>query len=84
MNKEYELFKALGDETRLCIVRKLLKGEKRACQIVPCGAKSQPTVSLHLKVLTKAGVVQFRKSGKERIYALKDRRVKRILKILER
>lgn len=83
MSKSSETFKALSDETRICIIKKLLNGEKRACQIVPCDKKSQPTVSLHLKVLAKAGIVEFRKSGKERIYSLKDARIKKVLKILE-
>ncbi|MFA6531177.1 MAG: metalloregulator ArsR/SmtB family transcription factor [Candidatus Micrarchaeia archaeon] len=77
-----ELFRALADETRLCIVKKLTEGEKSACQIIPCSKKSQPTVSSHLKVLANAGVIDFKKSGKERIYFIKDERVKKILGLL--
>lgn len=76
-----ELFKALADETRLCIVKKLAESEKSACQIIPCSKKSQPTVSSHLKVLSNAGIIGFRKAGKERIYFLKEGRVKKILQI---
>jgi ArsR family transcriptional regulator len=83
MKSNTALFKALGDETRFCIVKKLLEGEKDACQIIPCSTKSQPTVSLHLKVLTDAGILAFRKVGKKRRYSLADARVEKIMKILE-
>lgn len=78
-----ELFKALADDTRLCILKKLMDGEKKACQIIPCEQKSQPTVSLHLKVLLNAEIIDFRKVGKERLYNIKNKKIIEIMKILE-
>lgn len=58
-----KLFKALADETRLTIVRRLAEeGEVCACDLVCCDL-AQPTVSHHLKVLREAGLVKTEKRG---------------------
>jgi ArsR family transcriptional regulator len=58
------LFKALGDETRLAIVRQLREqGRVCACNLGACCALAQPTVSHHLKVLREAGLVRADKQG---------------------
>jgi ArsR family transcriptional regulator len=60
---EAEIFKALGDPTRLKILECIRKGEKCICEIIPYTGKSQPNVSQHLKVLKNAGIVDERKDG---------------------
>ena len=58
------LFKALADETRLAILRQLQEREEiSACDFVACCRVAQPTVSHHLKVLRKAGLVTAEKRG---------------------
>ena len=58
------LFKALGDETRLAILRQLrAQGEVCACDFVTCCDVAQPTVSHHLKVLRQAGLVRGERRG---------------------
>jgi len=58
------LFKALGDETRLAILRQLrVQGEVCACDFVACCDVAQPTVSHHLKVLRQAGLVRGERRG---------------------
>jgi ArsR family transcriptional regulator, arsenate/arsenite/antimonite-responsive transcriptional repressor len=58
------LFRALGDETRLAILRQLRdQGEVCACDFLACCTKAQPTVSHHLKVLRDAGLVDTEKRG---------------------
>jgi ArsR family transcriptional regulator, arsenate/arsenite/antimonite-responsive transcriptional repressor len=67
-----QLFKALGDETRLEIVG-LLAADRRelcACDIEGHFDLSQPTVSHHLKVLRDAGLVTFERRGKWLYYSL--------------
>lgn len=65
------LFKALGDETRLSIVRRLAEaGELCACDLACCGL-TQPTMSHHLKVLREAGIVTAEKRGLWVHYSLK-------------
>jgi ArsR family transcriptional regulator len=60
---EADIFKALGDPTRLKILECIRKGEKCICEIIPYTSKSQPNVSQHLKVLKNAGIVDERKDG---------------------
>jgi ArsR family transcriptional regulator len=60
---EVEVFKALGDPTRLKILKIVKDEEKCICDIIPETGKSQPNVSQHLKVLKIAGLVNERKEG---------------------
>src|SRR5215469_1328612 len=60
-----ELFKALGDPSRLAIVATLARARDEVCACdftigLPLG---QPTVSHHLKQLKEAGLVQSRRIG---------------------
>lgn len=65
-----KLFKALGDETRLNIVKQLSEqGEVCACDLACCEL-AQPTVSHHLKVLREAGLVNTDKRGLWVFYSL--------------
>lgn len=74
-----KFFKALGNETRLRIVRYLLNHEYCACDFTSRAAKDQTTISRHLKVLAEAGILKFKKNGRNIIYSLKDNQVKRAL-----
>ena len=57
-------FKALADPTRVAIVRQLAHdGEVCACDLDACCAVAQPTVSHHLKVLRRAGLVSYERRG---------------------
>ena len=58
-----QLFKALGDETRLRIVALLAHGELCVCHLESALDLSQPAVSRHLAVLKNAGVVEARRDG---------------------
>ncbi len=59
-----KLFRALADETRLCILKQLREeGEVCACHFLACRELGQPTVSYHLKVLREAGLVSTEKRG---------------------
>ena len=57
--------KALGDPVRLQLVDVLRKhaGKVCVCELVPLFDLSQPTVSHHLKVLRKAGIVDSERQG---------------------
>jgi ArsR family transcriptional regulator, arsenate/arsenite/antimonite-responsive transcriptional repressor len=58
------LFRALGDETRLSIIRQLrAQSEVCACDFLACCDLAQPTVSHHLKVLREAGLISGEKRG---------------------
>lgn len=60
---EVDVFKALGDITRLKILECVKNGERCICEIIPYTGKSQPNVSQHLKILKTAGIIEDRKDG---------------------
>ncbi|SHH26038.1 transcriptional regulator, ArsR family [Thermosyntropha lipolytica DSM 11003] len=62
-----EVFKALGEPTRLKIIRLLAEKELCVCDLEEIMDISQPRVSQHLKILKQAGLVKERKEGKKRI-----------------
>lgn len=65
-----QVFKALGDDSRVKIVLMLSSGATNACDFIDELNISQPTLSHHLKVLSLAGLVECAKDGKWRIYSL--------------
>ena len=59
-----DVFKALGDENRIRILKMLSSGEKCACQLMEHLEISQPTLSHHMKILCDARLVIPRKEGR--------------------
>jgi ArsR family transcriptional regulator len=66
------LLSALGDETRQTIVAMLLDAPAPMSvnQISAHVRLSQPAVSHHLKILKHAGLLDVRRSGKQRLYSI--------------
>ena len=62
--------KALGEETRLRIVRMLLKKQRSVNEIAEALEITQYNVSKHLRVLREAGLLEQEKQGQQRLYAL--------------
>lgn len=59
-----DLFRALGDETRLrAVVLLHREGELCVCELTEALAVSQPKMSRHLATLREAGLVQGRREG---------------------
>ena len=69
-NAKARIFKALGHPTRLSIVEMLAEGERCVCEIVPAFDDAQATISRHLDVLLRAGIVRRRREGVKMIYGL--------------
>src|SRR2546423_11850522 len=64
-------FKALGDPTRVAIVNRLAgAGEVCVCDLTDAFDLSQPTISHHLKLLRKAGLVEVTRRGTWAYYRL--------------
>ncbi len=64
------VLKALGELSRLRIVRLLLKERLGVNEISERLAMSQYNVSKHLRVLREAGLVQVERQGKQRFYSV--------------
>ncbi|OIO26445.1 ArsR family transcriptional regulator [Candidatus Micrarchaeota archaeon CG_4_10_14_0_2_um_filter_55_9] len=73
------VLKAVADETRLEMLKKIRTGEICACELPAVVKKTQPAVSQHLKVLFEAGLVKKRKEGTSRLYSL-SRKGEKVLK----
>jgi len=82
--RQVKVFKALGDPTRLKIIKMLSCCEKCVCEIMPATGKSQPTTSAHLKILHEAGLLKSRKEGLSVYYRLADESVKDLIKVAEK
>lgn len=59
-----DALKAAGEPSRLRILKVLEDGELCICHMVALLGVSQPTVSRHLAVLRRAGLVEERKDGR--------------------
>ena len=64
VDPDVRFFAALGDPTRLAIVRELAGADQVcACDFTSCCDVRQPTVSHHLRVLREAGVIESERRG---------------------
>lgn len=70
-----ELFKALGDPTRIKILYALSLSELCVCDIASIIGMSQSAVSHQLRVLRNLRLVKYRKEGKTVYYSLDDEHV---------
>src|SRR5215467_7206408 len=60
----------LADPTRREILRRLADTPRRAGELAAGFAISRPAICKHTRLLTRAGLIQARKNGRERIYEL--------------
>lgn len=66
------VFAALGDPTRLVLIRRLGGGARRSIADLAGGlAMTRQAVSKHLRVLERAGLVAGEKTGRETRFALR-------------
>ena len=72
LNDMAELFKILGDATRVRILAAISVTAMRVCDIAILLNMSNSAISHQLRVMKQAHVVQSRRSGKEVIYRVAD------------
>jgi DNA-binding transcriptional ArsR family regulator len=65
-----EVFKALGHPSRVYIVERLQHKEYCVCELSEMIGVDMSTVSRHLSILRKAGIVKDRKAGTTVYYSL--------------
>lgn len=80
--REAELFKAIGNPTRLGIVKALAHGERCVNEIAGASGVDVSTVSLHLTRLRNAGVVTREQRGKNVFYKLASPQMAGILRCI--
>ncbi|MDD2626636.1 MAG: metalloregulator ArsR/SmtB family transcription factor [Candidatus Methanomethylophilus sp.] len=64
------VFKALSDPNRLRVVEILAEGEKCACKLLSELNITQPTLSHHMDILQRSGLVTGRREGQWIHYSL--------------
>lgn len=74
------IFKALGDPTRLRIIYVLSKASLCVCDIAALLDMTQSAISHHLRILRNLKLVKFKKEGKLVIYSLDDDHVLKLFK----
>ncbi|MGC8691241.1 MAG: autorepressor SdpR family transcription factor [Caldisericum sp.] len=65
-----DIFKALGDETRRKVLIMLSERDLTAGQIANAFNQSWPTISYHLEMLEKVGLITSERKGRNIVYSL--------------
>lgn len=73
-----ELFKALGDPTRVKILFALMKRELCVCDIAAVIGASDSAVSHQLRILRTLKLVKYRREGKILYYSLDDNHIENL------
>ncbi|BCZ45443.1 transcriptional regulator [Clostridium gelidum] len=73
-----DLFKVLGDSTRIKILCVLFEAEMCVCDIAALLGMTQSAISHQLRVLKQARLVKYKRQGKVVYYSLDDEHVKSI------
>lgn len=79
-----ELFKALADPTRVRLLNLLIRNpELCVCDLQANFDLSQPTISHHLSLLKKAGLVESTERGRWAFYRVRDDAIAELSRVLE-
>ena len=70
-----ERFRLLGDPVRLRLLQSLEGGERSVADLVASSGAAQASVSKHLQLLLRGGLVQRRRQGMYVYYSVSDERV---------
>jgi DNA-binding transcriptional ArsR family regulator len=74
-----DLFKMLGDDTRVRILDALAQGERCVCDIAELVGMSESAVSHQLRLLRTTRLVRVRRAGRHAFYALDDHHITGLL-----
>jgi DNA-binding transcriptional ArsR family regulator len=70
------VFAALGDDTRLAIVKRLcIRGPQSIVSLTEGGSVSRQAVTKHLRTLADAGLVRSTREGREQIWEIQPKRL---------
>jgi len=77
-----KILKVLAHPIRLCMVSGLLGKECNVMTMQGCLQLAQPTISQHLALLKKAGIIEGQRKGTEIVYRVCNDKVKALIPIL--
>jgi len=81
LKSKERFFKALGDSTRLKMIRLLAGREMCVCEIMVALEITQPTASHHLNILERQGIAKKSRKGKWVLYRLSSPRMATVLNL---
>ncbi len=76
-----DLFKVLGDMTRVKILSALLRSELCVCDLSEIIGMGQSAVSHQLRVLRASKIVKYRRDGKSIFYSIDDEHVRELFEV---
>lgn len=82
-NEIASMFKAISDPNRLQILELLIQGETCGCTLIDKLPITQPTLSYHLDILTKAGLTFAYKEGTWKKHIVNQDNLNRLIAYLE-
>jgi len=74
-----DLFAALGDATRLKMLKIIADEELCSCEVMAALELTQPTTSHHLAILERAGLLTSRRNGKWVFYKIANPQVRSLI-----
>ena len=74
-----DFFAALGDATRLKMLKVIADEELCSCEVMAALELTQPTTSHHLGILERAGLLSSRRNGKWVFYKIANSQVKNLV-----
>ncbi len=80
LDKSVNIFKALGDNTRLKIVEALIEKDANVNSLVVMLGMTQSAISHQLKILKLNGIIKSGRKGKEVYYSLDDSHIETIVR----
>jgi ArsR family transcriptional regulator len=81
---EVDIFKALGNSTRLRILDTVRNKKQCICDIIPFAGKSQPDVSHRIKILKNAGLISEQRDGTNIFIEISNERIFEIIGMAQR
>lgn len=82
-NKATGLLKSMCNETRLLLLCQLIDGERTVSELTELVSQPQSTVSQHLGVLRREGLVKVRREAQTQNYSLAGNEARAILETLQ-
>lgn len=82
-NEATSLLSAMCNEKRLLILCQLIDGERTVNELAKLVGAAQPTVSQHLSLLRREGLINVRQDGRTHFYTLAGNEAREILGTLQ-
>jgi DNA-binding transcriptional ArsR family regulator len=82
-NEATSLLSAMCNEKRLLILCQLIDSERTVNELAELVGAAQPTVSQHLSLLRREGLIDVRQDGRTRFYTLAGNEAREILGTLQ-